>query len=184
MEGIQTRREWIRTAAATVAVAFAGSGTIVRGQATKPATATIVDKAGFDKVIAENKGKVVVVDCWATWCIPCRKAFPKTVELSKAYADKGVVVVSLSFDDPIKGKVPEKVIEFLTKQNATFTNLVSSLDISADGADAFKITDGALPHFKIYGRDGKLFKALESSEENEITHDQVEAAVKAALKAK
>lgn len=185
MEGIQTRREWIRAAAAaTVALGWAGSAAVVRAQATKAATATIVDKAGYDKVIAQHKGKVVLVDCWATWCIPCRKAFPKTVELSKAYADKGVVVVSLCFDDPVKGKVPEKVIEFLTKQNATFTNLVSSLDISTDGADAFKITDGALPHFKIYGRDGKLFKALESSEENEVTHEQVETAVKAALMVK
>lgn len=186
MEGIQTRREWIRTAAAaTVAVAWAGSETVVSGQATKPISAEVVDKAGYDKVIATYKGSVVVVDCWATWCIPCRKEFPKTVAMSKAYADQGVVVVSLSFDDPAKGgKVPEKVTDFLTKQNATFKNLVSSLDLSTDGADAFKITDGALPHFKIYGRDGKLFKALESSEENEVTHEQVEAAVKAALKAK
>ena len=121
----------------------------------------VVHKAGYDKVIAANKGKVVVVDCWATWCVPCRKAFPKTVELSKAYADKDVVVVSLSFDEPKKGQAPEAVKRFLAVHEARFENLISSLDISADGADVFAIPEGALPHFKIYGKDGKLFKAFE-----------------------
>jgi len=185
MEGIQTRRDWIRAAATTTAaLALGTTNSVVSAQAAKPIHARIVDKAGYDKIIAASKGSVVVVDCWATWCIPCRKEFPKTVQLSKAYAEKGVVVISLCFDDPVKGQVPEKVKEFLVKQNANFENLVSSLDLSTDGAKAFDIPDGALPHFKIYGRDGKLFKALESSEENEVTHEQVEAAVKSALQAK
>ena len=67
---------------------------------------------------------------------------------------------------------------------AQFENLVSSLDISEEGAEAFGITNGALPHFKIYGKDGKLFKAFESGEDKEFTHEEIEAAVKAALKAK
>ena len=150
----------------------------------KPISVRVVDKAGYDKIIAANKGKVVVVDCWATWCVPCRKAFPETVKLSKAYTDKGVVVVSLSFDEPVKGQVPDKVKEFLVKQDAQFENLVSSLDISDTGADAFDIAEGALPHFKIYGRDGKLFLKFESGEDKEFTHEQIDSAVKAALKAK
>ena len=145
-------------------------------------SANVVNKAGYDKVIAANKGKVIVVDCWATWCVPCRKAFPKTVELSKAYADKDVVVVSLCFDDPVKGQVPDKVKEFLVKQDAQFENLVSSLDISEDGADVFEIPDGALPHFKIYGKDGKIFKAFESGEDKEFAHEDIEGG--SALKAK
>lgn len=160
------------------------SATTSIAQASKPISVRVVDKAGYDKIIASNKGKVVVVDCWATWCVPCRKAFPETVKLAKSYADKGVVVVSLCFDDPLKGQVPDKVKEFLVKQDAQFENLVSSLDISADGADAFDIAEGALPHFKIYGKDGKLFKKFESGEDKEFTHEQIEAAVKAAIKAK
>lgn len=185
MEGIvQSRRGWIRTAAGT-AVLFLGvaavlSGVVAKAQ-TKPISVRVVDKAQYDKIIAAKKGSVVVVDCWATWCVPCRKAFPKTVEMSKAFADKGVVVMSLSFDDPVKGQVPDKVKEFLVKQNAQFENMLSSLDISGEGSDVFAIPDGALPHFKIYGKDGKLFKTFETGDDKEFTHEQVEEAVKAAL---
>lgn len=183
----QSRREWIQLSfvclTGLAAAAVFGASALGQGAA-KPIGARVVDKAGYDKVIAANKGKVIVVDCWATWCVPCRKAFPETVKLAKSYADKGVVVISLCFDDPVKGQVPEKVKEFLVKQDAQFENLVSSLDISDDGADVFEIPEGALPHFKIYGRDGKLFKKFESGEDKEFTHEQIEAAVKAALKAK
>lgn len=180
MEG-QTRREWMqKVAVGTTALAISSLSGIAEAQA-KSISVRVVDKAGYDKIIAAQKGKVVVVDCWATWCVPCRKAFPKTVEMSKEYAKKGVVVISLSFDDLAKGQVPEKVKEFLVKQDAQFENLVSSLEISDTGADVFGIPDGALPHFKIYGKDGKLFKTFESGEDKEFTHEEIEAAVKAAL---
>ena len=187
MDEVQSRREWMRQSvvgASGLVLAGVWSAKAVAQGGSKPISVRAVDKAGFDKIIAANKGKVVVVDCWATWCVPCRKAFPETVKLSKAYADKGVVVVSLSFDDPVKGQVPDKVKEFLVKQDAQFENLVSSLDISDTGAEAFDITEGALPHFKIYGKDGKLFKKFESGEDKELTHEQIESAVKAAIKAK
>ena len=155
-----------------------------RAQQNKSINVRVVDKAGYDKIILANKGKVIVVDCWATWCVPCRKAFPKTVELSKEYANKDVVVISLSFDDLVKGQAPEPVNRFLAMNEAYFENLVSSLDIAGEGSDVFAIPDGALPHFKIYGRDGKLFKTFESGENKEFTHEEIEDAVKQALKAK
>ena len=168
---------------AIVSVLTIGSFTsLVLAQSTKPISVKIVDKAKYDEAISAYKGKVVVVDCWATWCVPCRKAFPKTVELAKTYASQNVVVVSLSFDEPVKGQVPAGVTKFLTDSNAKFENLISSLDISGDGADAFEIPDGALPHFKIYGKDGKLFKAFESRDGKEIKHEEIEAAVKQAIK--
>jgi thiol-disulfide isomerase/thioredoxin len=187
-DNIQTRRLWLRSViAGATGFALMGGVSAVQSTLAEDAvviSAKVVDKAGYDRVITANKGKVIVVDCWATWCTPCRKAFPKTVELSKAYADKGVVVISLSFDVPVKGQVPDKVKEFLIKENAKFENLVSKVDLSEDGAEVFQIPDGALPHFKIYGKDGKLFKVFESMEGKEFTHEDIEAAVKAAIKAK
>ena len=176
-----TRRESFRM----MALAAAGLGcTASAALAANPISVRVVNKAGYDKIIAASKGKVIVVDCWATWCVPCRKAFPQTVKLAKEYASKGVVVISLCFDDPVKGQVPDKVKEFLVTQDAQFENLVSSLDISADGAEVFDIADGALPHFKIYGKDGKLFKVFESGEDKEFGHEDIETAVQNALKAK
>ena len=183
-DNVQTRRDWIQNVATgTATFALAGSARITQA-AGKPISVRIVNKALYDKIIAANKGSVIVVDCWATWCVPCRKAFPNTVEMSKTYADKGVVVISLCFDEPVKGQVPDKVKEFLVKQDAQFENLVSSLVISDDGADVFAIPDGALPHFKIYGKDGRLFKTFESGEDKEFTHEEIVAAVDAALKIK
>lgn len=178
---VMTHRKSIPIFVALAALLASSQSTSVLAQS-KDVTVRVVDKAGYEKVIASHKGKVIVVDCWATWCVPCRKAFPKTVEMSKAYAGKGVVVVSLCFDDPVKGQAPEKVKEFLQKQDAKFDNLLSSLEISDSGAEAFAIPEGALPHFKIYGKDGKLFKAFDGNQE--FSHEDIESAVKEALKSK
>jgi thiol-disulfide isomerase/thioredoxin len=51
------------------------------------------DWHGTPVMAADIKGKIVVVDFWATWCGPCKAAVPHNNELAKKYADKGVVVV-------------------------------------------------------------------------------------------
>ena len=185
MDDIHTRRDWLTTTltGVTGVVAAAASTTSVLAQAAKTITVRVVDKAGYDRIIKANKGKVIVVDCWATWCVPCRKAFPKTVELGKTYADKDVVIVTLCFDDPVKGQAPESVKQFLATNDAYFENLISSLEISGNGAEVFEIPEGALPHFKIYGKDGKLFKVFESGDDKDFSHKDIEAAVKSVLKA-
>src|SRR4051812_16546324 len=102
MDGIRNRTAHIGWGVFGICwlIAIAASANSLMAQGSKAVTARIVDKAGYDKAVAAYKGKVVVVDCWATWCVPCRQAFPKTVEMAKTYADKGVVVVSMSFDVP------------------------------------------------------------------------------------
>ena len=54
---------------------------------------SVVDKAGFQKAIDAHRGKVVLVDYWATWCGPCVKQFPHTVELWHKYRDRGLDVI-------------------------------------------------------------------------------------------
>jgi thiol-disulfide isomerase/thioredoxin len=49
--------------------------------------------------LAGLKGKVVVVEFWATWCPPCRKSVPHMIELSEKYAGQGVAIIGLS-DEP------------------------------------------------------------------------------------
>lgn len=147
-------------------------------------TASVIDPEGFHAAIARHAGKVVLIDCWATWCVPCREAFPHTVELSRTYAPHGLVVLSLSFDDPTAdGAPPPKVLEFLKEQQATFENYVSRAELATPEAAGLEIDDGILPHYKLYGRDGKLIKAFSGGDPDEpLTPDSIEAAVKAALK--
>lgn len=59
------------------------------------------------------KGKIVVLDFWATWCPPCVREIPGYVQLQKKYADKGLVIVGLSVDQ--KGAA---VVEPFAKKNA------------------------------------------------------------------
>jgi thiol-disulfide isomerase/thioredoxin len=148
------------------------------------AEAKVVDKAGFEKAIAAHQGKIVVVDCWATWCVPCLKQLPQSVALAEAHASDGVVLVTLNFDDVEGKKVPAKVTKWLTEKGGAGPHLVSAHSLSDDGAEIFGIADGALPHYLVYGRDGKLAARIASTEETPANHDRVEKAVQALLKRK
>jgi thiol-disulfide isomerase/thioredoxin len=107
--------------------------------ADEPAKTVAVSEVKFDeldKAIADKKGKVVVVDFWATWCAPCVKKFPHFVELHKKYKDKGLA--------------------FLQKQEADFPNYI----IADPDADEKKLTErfgkeGGIPFIAVFGKDGK-----------------------------
>ena len=144
-------------------------------------TLRVVTPEQYEQVIRQHRGKVVVVDFWATWCIPCVKAFPHTVQWHRELRDKGLVVMSMSMDDP---EQKEDALKFLTKQKATFTNLLSSLGGEEKGMEAFKVEGGAVPHFKIYGRDGKLVRQFGADPDNPWDHSDVEKAIREVLAAK
>ena len=57
------------------------------------------DLQGKEVSSADFKGKVVVVDFWATWCPPCRAEIPGYIALQKKYADKGLVIIGISVDE-------------------------------------------------------------------------------------
>lgn len=145
-------------------------------------TITPVTPEELQQVLDQHKaaGKVVLLDCWATWCVPCRKGFPHTVALSREHADEGLEVISLAFEsDP---DAPERVLEFLKEQDATFMNYISALGDEQSAFDAFDVT--SLPHYRVYGRDGTLLKTFSQDDPNQsFDHTDIEAAVKEALSA-
>lgn len=110
------------------------------------------DIGAYNALIEKHKGKVVMVDFWATWCPPCRKQFPHTVELAKKYADRGLVAVSVSFDNEDS---QDNVLEFLQAQKADFDNLISKYGAGTESMDAFKL-DASVPHYRLYDRQGEL----------------------------
>jgi peroxiredoxin len=63
------------------------------------------DVDGNPVTLAQFRGKVVVLDFWATWCPPCRTEIPGYVALQKKYADDGLVVVGVSVDTDGVGPV-------------------------------------------------------------------------------
>jgi thiol-disulfide isomerase/thioredoxin len=111
-----------------------------------------VDAAGLKRAIAGQKGKVVFVNFWATWCAPCVAEFPDIVKLFQKYHAKGLEVIAVSFDSDAPTAIP-----FLDKQKADFINLLKSPnqddDVFMKGFD----TDwqGALPASWLFDRNGK-----------------------------
>jgi len=68
-------------------------------QAKTPRDPEMIDAQRFQKVLEQNRGKVLLVNFWATYCEPCRDEYPMLNELAKQYAPKGLQVVGVSMDD-------------------------------------------------------------------------------------
>ncbi len=158
-----------------------GDGKKMLTQATKlppvavPDSVLMVDTKPeqLKEFIAQHKGNAVLVDYWATWCGPCKKAFPHTVKLSKEYADKGLVVISVSMDDHEKRA---DALKFLKAMDAKFINFFSSDEIDPDNRTELFGVKG-MPCYKIYKPDGTLLNVFANGE----PQDKIDAAVHEAL---
>jgi thiol-disulfide isomerase/thioredoxin len=108
-----------------------------------------VDAEGLKKAVTEQKGKVVFIDFWATWCAPCVAEFPDIVKLYQKYHSRGFEVIAVSFDEdaPTAGL-------FLDKQKADFINLLKKPDDEAMAAFD-KEWGGAIPASWLFDRTGK-----------------------------
>jgi thiol-disulfide isomerase/thioredoxin len=86
-----------------------------------------VDKvkyADLGKLVRSHKGKVVVVDFWADFCVPCKREFPHLVALHNRYKNDGLVAVSVALDNPADAEARARIVKFLEKQKAGgLTNL-------------------------------------------------------------
>jgi len=102
-------------------------------------------------LIAKHKGEVVFVDYWATWCEPCVKAFPHTVDAYEQYHDKGFAAIGVSFDEP---DAELKVRRFLAEHRVRFENLINEYGIGTEYTEKFQLNQ--IPKFRLYDRHGKL----------------------------
>jgi len=116
---------------------------------TKGVTLKAVTAEQLSGAIASHKGKVVVVDLWASFCGPCKKEFPHLVELHRAYGPDGLVCLSVSLDGE---EDAGKALEFLKKQQSTFDNYRLN-DESGDWLRG--VGSKTIPVVLVYGRDGK-----------------------------
>ena len=101
-----------------LAVATLLAGTFITAQAALKVGDTLPDLASFKlegKLPDALKGKIIVVDFWASWCAPCAKSFPVLDELQKKYADR-VVVLAVNVDEK-----KSKMDAFLEKHAVSFT---------------------------------------------------------------
>ncbi|MFL5339192.1 MAG: TlpA family protein disulfide reductase [Gemmataceae bacterium] len=158
-----------------IAALFLLAGVAAAGE---PAVELKVVKLGaLDEAIAKHKGKIVVVDFWATFCIPCKAEFPNLVKMHQERARDGVVCMSVTVDDTDDQAA---ALKFLQKQQATFENFL--IDEPAETYQ--KHYDfGAVPLILVFGKDGKLVKKFNAkSKDTAFTYKDVRQVVESLLK--
>ena len=95
-----------------------------------------------------HAGKVVVVDFWASWCVPCRRSFPWLNDMHQKYADEGLVIIGVNLDAD-----RSEAMKFLEEFPAEFSIFY---DESKDLAREFGVV--AMPSSFVIGRDGQIRK--------------------------
>ena len=131
------------------------------------------DAGGNRSVFSEFRGKVLILDFYATWCVPCRDSIPHLVELQKNYESQGLQVIGLNVggpDDP--PKVPAFAKEF---------GIQYPLAIPDDDLVMFLMGDSnAIPQTFVFDRQGKLTERLIGfgPGDGEIIDQAVETALK------
>jgi thiol-disulfide isomerase/thioredoxin len=137
-------------------------------QLPRPAPSFVVETLdGKDVAAAEFKGKVVLVDFWATWCKPCEKIMPRVQKLYDKYEDKGFTVAGISIDDGEKRTT--KVAKFLKKYDVSYPVFLDAKDVPA----WFTYRVKAVPAMFLIDREGQIVAQWLGS----VDHERVETEV-------
>lgn len=140
---------------------------------------TPVDHAAWEKALASHAGDVVVVDFWASWCVPCLERFPEMVELAERYGDRGVTFIAFDLDDPGDPGALERAEAFAREQGGRIDHFRTTLPV-LDAFDELGLL--GIPAVYVYDRDGKLARRLTADDPNaQFTEADVERAVQELL---
>lgn len=128
-----------------------------------------VARAGSRFDLDDYTGKVVLVDFWASWCVPCKRSFPWMNDMHSKYKDDGLVIIAINVDNDLTA-----ANRFLSGYPARF-----GVHFDEDKSLAREFEVVAMPSSFLVGRDGTIveqhlgFKVLKQ--------DEYEAAIRAAL---
>ncbi|MFN2476416.1 MAG: TlpA family protein disulfide reductase [Chthoniobacterales bacterium] len=122
------------------------------------------DLDGKSVKLSDFKGKVVILNFWATWCPPCRKEIPTFVSLQKQYADNGLVIVGVSLDE----KGPGVVKPFVAKMGINYPVVMGDPKTAAEYGGI-----GVVPTTFIIDRNGKLAAQHEGDAERATFESEI-----------
>jgi peroxiredoxin len=141
-------RKYLVTTIIVLAVLFGCTNKTTSSGGNLAADFTLQDMNGKNVRLSDYRGKVVLLEFWATWCPPCRASIPGIEKLFNAYKDKGLVVLAVSLDeggwDPVKS--------FISSNGMTYTVLKGNDDVSA----SYQVR--TIPMMLIVDKDGRISK--------------------------
>jgi thiol-disulfide isomerase/thioredoxin len=109
------------------------------------------DLAGVDTELAKLRGKVVLVEFWATWCPPCKASMPKLKDIHTQYKDKGLIILAISLDHD------QSALDAYLKDNPVPFKVLYDAPKNMAVADTYVVE--TIPRSFVVGKDGKLVLA-------------------------
>lgn len=119
---------------------------------------TPVDETAYSKVVAAAKGKVVVVDFWATWCVPCRQEMPQLAKLEATFRARGFKLITISCDEPEQEAGAVKFLDENRISRPAYVKRATDDDKFINSLDP--AWSGALPALFLYDRQGRKVKSF------------------------
>lgn len=127
----------------------ANEGRPFTGSTTALYASSFPDGQGNIQAIQQWKGKVSIINFWATWCPPCREEMPELSDLQEKYKDQGVVVIGISTD------TVDKIRDFVAESPVSYPLLAGDTQ-AMDLSEQLGNTKSALPYTVIVRADGTI----------------------------
>jgi thiol-disulfide isomerase/thioredoxin len=114
---------------------------------------SLIERQDIEKIIIERSGKALLINIWATWCMPCWEEFPNLIKLSEKYkSEADVIGISVDYPDEIESKIKP----FAKKMNVNFPLYVNGINDAEAFVNFFDSDwNGAIPATFIYDPGGK-----------------------------
>ena len=129
---------------------------------------TLTDLSGVEQSLATLKGRIVILNFWATYCIPCRKEMPDLAAIQNEFGALGVQVIGVNTDDPESRK---QVVQFVKETKVNFPIWLGG---STDHMRQFGLGE-ALPGTVLIGRDGRVKKVISGVVDQNGLRKEIEA---------
>jgi thiol-disulfide isomerase/thioredoxin len=157
------------------AVGAAAALLVVGATAARADALTPVTHEQWQQALAAHRGEIVVVDFWATWCLPCLERFPRMVELAERHAGDGVTFIAFALDDVDDAGAMRQAEAFVREQGGRIEHYVTSQEIPV----AFdKLGLLGIPAVHLYDRGGNLAVKLTADDPNaQFTDEDVARAI-------
>jgi thiol-disulfide isomerase/thioredoxin len=129
--------------------------------AKEPVSLQDIDAAGLADIVKNKTDKLLMINLWATWCVPCVQEFPDLVTINRMYRDRSFKMITISSDE-MKNK--DKALSFLQKRQSSSVNYIYSGDSKYKLIDAIDPKwQGALPYTILVEPGGKIVYAKEGA---------------------